>query len=184
MKICTRCKGDKELAAFGKQTGGANGLKAWCKRCCLDYKKEHYDNNVKVKNVINPIDNERWLPLISYEGLYEVSDMGRIKSLSRASINGRDIQEKILKGRLTRYGYLIAYAYKDGARNNIVIHRAVGIAFVRNPCNYMEINHINGIKEDNSSSNLEWCTRSYNLKHAYRLGLRKSKKGIKVKKAA
>lgn len=184
MKICTRCNEEKECDAFGKQVGGANGLKAWCKRCCLDYKKEHYVHNIKVQCIINQIENEKWLPLMGYEGLYEVSNMGRIKSLGRTSINGKDIQEKILKGRLTRYGYLIAYAYKDGVRKNIVIHRAVGVAFVINPNNYLEINHINGIKEDNRSENLEWCTRSYNLKHAYRLGLRKSKKGIKVKKAA
>jgi hypothetical protein len=100
MKKCTRCNEEKELTDFGKQIGGANGLKAWCKRCCLDYKKEHYDRSVKKEILINRIENEKWLPLPGYEGLYEVSDMGRIKSVGRTSTNGRDVQEKILKGRL------------------------------------------------------------------------------------
>jgi hypothetical protein len=183
MKQCTRCFQEKEITEFGKQTGGKDGLKAWCKRCALNYKKLHYDENVKKPVVIDVIENELWLPLPGFEGYYEISDKGRLKSLARKSADGRDCQERILKNKNTRLGYQLGYAYNSQARRNIVIHRAVAIAFIPNPNNYPEVNHINGIKADNRKENLEWCTRSYNLKHAYRTGLRKSKKGI-LKKAS
>jgi hypothetical protein len=183
MKICTRCNKGKDLTEFGKQIGGKDGLKAWCKRCVLDYRKEHYDQNRKVNFIITAIEGEAWVDLRDYEGRYEISNMGRIKSMARSSRCGCSIPEKILTGRLTRDGYVIVYVSKDNIRANLIVHRHVALSFVPNPYGYPEVNHINGDKSDNRNENLEWCTRSYNLKHAYRLGLRKSQKGI-LKKAS
>jgi len=86
---------------------------------------------------------------------WEVSNLGRIK---------RDGQ--IINVKLNKFGY----QYKSNIR---LVHRIVAIAFIPNPLNKPEVNHINGIKIDNRVENLEWATRSENNKHAWDTGLNK-----------
>lgn len=103
---------------------------------------------------------EEWRPVKGYEGLYEVSNMGRVKSLHAP-------QGIILKQGTYSNGYMGANLSKDGTTNMKLVHRLVAIAFIQNPNNYEEVNHKDGNKKNNTVDNLEWCTRSYNLKHAY-----------------
>lgn len=105
---------------------------------------------------------EEWRLISGYEN-YLVSDIGRVK-------NRRTGQ--ILKPGMSRW-YLQVGLYKNGPRKGLRVHRLVAQAFIPNPDNLPEVNHINGDKTDNRAINLEWCTSSENGKHAYRIGLRK-----------
>ena len=103
---------------------------------------------------------EEWRPVKGYEGLYEVSNMGRVKSFHRHQII-------IRKQRVDHSGYMRVCLNKDGTCNTKLVHRLVAIAFIQNPNNYEIVNHKDGNKKNNAVDNLEWCTQSYNIKHAY-----------------
>lgn len=103
---------------------------------------------------------EEWRPVKGYEGLYEVSNMGRVKSLHYG-------KRRILKQSVLPNGYMKVVLNKDGTANMKTVHRLVATAFIRNPNNYGVVNHKDGNKKNNTVDNLEWCTRSYNTKHAY-----------------
>ena len=106
---------------------------------------------------------EEWRPVVGYEGLYEVSNMGRVKSLGNGkSTNSNNCRERILKAKKNSKGYLHVYLYKDGKRKDYKIHRLVATAFCENPMGYNEVNHIDEDKTNNCADNLEWCSRSYN----------------------
>jgi hypothetical protein len=106
---------------------------------------------------------EVWRDVIGYEGMYQVSDHGRIRSLKFG-------KERILKPDKHKDGYLIVNLYKDKI-SKYLIHRLVCLNFLDNPENKEQINHINGIKTDNRLINLEWVTPSENIKHAVETGL-------------
>ena len=110
---------------------------------------------------------EIWKPVVGYEGLYQVSNMGRVKSLERKVPKGygeRTVKERILKLRIGRDGYLKIGLYgSTGKQKWFQVHRLVGEAFIQNPDEKPQINHINEIKTDNRACNLEWYS-----KHAYR----------------
>lgn len=127
---------------------------------------------------------EIWKDILHFEGEYQVSNLGRIKSLARSVKAGsgyRITNEKILNPIIDSFGYCTHTLRKKGIRktNTVKVHRIVALHYIPNPLDLTEINHINGIKTDNQVDNLEWCTRSFNLKHAYKLGLRKNKTGCK-----
>lgn len=94
---------------------------------------------------------EEWRDVKDFEGLYKVSNFGRIKS-----------NNKILKARQRKDGYLIVALSKCGYAKNYYLHRLVAEAFVTNKSNLPCINHIDENKQNNYVYNLEWCTRSYN----------------------
>ena len=113
---------------------------------------------------------EVWKDIEGYEGKYQVSNLGRVKSLRDSHGKYREL---IMTGRNESHGYLKVSLYKNGKAKGIKIHRLVAITFIPNPKNKTDINHINGIKSDNRVENLEWCTKGENLKHAYDIGLKK-----------
>lgn len=116
--------------------------------------------------------NEEWKPVIGYEGLYEVSNMGRIKSLERTIWTGRGyyqtLPERIMKLRKSNRGYLYVFLHKEGKIKYCTIHKLVAQAFCENPEGYNEVNHINENKEDNRADNLEYCSRAYNNNYGTR----------------
>lgn len=121
------------------------------------------------------IEKEIWKDIIDYEGLYQVSSYGRVKSLSRKVSNGKGfyiIKERILKSILTKKGYYNISLYKNGKSKNFRVHRLVALHFISNPENKPQINHIDGDKSNNHVDNLEWCTASENTQHAYDNGLK------------
>lgn len=107
---------------------------------------------------------EEWRPVKGYEGLYEVSNMGRVRSLYYG-------KSRILKQGVDCHGYMHVCLSKDGTCNTKRVHRLVATAFIQNPDNYECVNHKDGNKKNNTVDNLEWCTISYNTKHAYHNGL-------------
>lgn len=121
-----------------------------------------------------------------YEKIYQVSNLGNIKSLAREIIsikNGKfrkqKIEEKILKNNITKTGYCIVHLCKNRKRKAKTVHRLVAEAFIKNPCNYKQINHIDGNKKNNNVKNLEWCNESMNILHSYRYLQRKQHNSTK-----
>jgi hypothetical protein len=109
--------------------------------------------------------NEMWLPIQGYEGFYEVSNMGQVRSILRIDIRGRERGGHILRPGLNTQGYPVVVLCKDGLHKTQRVHRLVAAAFIPNPNNYPHINHINHTRTDARALNLEWCTRSMNMKH-------------------
>ena len=116
--------------------------------------------------------SEEWRDVVGYEGLYQVSDQGRVKSLERKISHWRGgertVKERILKPRTNRYGYLIVGLYAGGKQKMLTVHRLVCQAFHENLDNKPQVNHLNEDKKDNRACNLEWCTRIENCNHGTR----------------
>lgn len=104
---------------------------------------------------------EIWKPIKDYEGIYEVSNLGRIKTLSR-TINGRKMPEKIKKLDKAKQGYLRIELSKNKINKKYSVHRLVAQTFIDNANNYPCINHKDENKMNNNVDNLEWCTHLYN----------------------
>ena len=115
------------------------------------------------------MEYEEWRDIKGYEGLYQVSNLGRVKSLNYH----REKREQVLKNKTTQDGYYETALCSSAKFKYIRTHRLVAMAFCENPYNKSEVNHINGNKKDNRASNLEWCSSSENQKHAYSLGLQR-----------
>ena len=108
---------------------------------------------------------EYWNDIEGYPN-YSVSNLGRVRSKKTG---------KILKPYKTNRGYLTVGFWSGGKKKRLSIHRLVAQAFLQNPNNLPEVNHINGCKTDNNLNNLEWTSGSGNITHAYQTGLRKAK---------
>lgn len=113
---------------------------------------------------------EIWKPIEGTDGRYEVSNTGKIRSLNYNKTG----QIKELKQKTDRYGYKTVIIHMDGKQKYPSIHRLVANAFIPNPQNKPQVNHISGDKTDNRVENLEWCTASENVKHAFGAGLKAS----------
>lgn len=111
------------------------------------------------------MEEEIWRPIDGYEGRYEVSSIGRIKSLSRKSWNGHGImilRERILAPGINSRGYETVNLYINGKRNNVLVHQIVAKTFIPNPEGKPCIDHINTNRRDNHIKNLRWCTQAEN----------------------
>lgn len=110
---------------------------------------------------------EIWKPVVGYDGFYEVSNLGQIRSLDRVDKKKRFWKGRILK-QYPRKGYLHVNLSVNGERNSVAVHRVVAEAFLLNPKNKPQVNHIDENKANNVVSNLEFCTACENVNHGTR----------------
>ena len=109
--------------------------------------------------------NEIWKDVVGYEGLYQVSNQGRVKSLERKDRFGRIVKGRTLKPGVKNSGYLFVGLYAGGKKKMFFVHRLVCQAFHENPYSKPQVNHLNEDKTDNRACNLEWATAKENLNH-------------------
>lgn len=122
----------------------------------------------------NFMEQEIWKDIIGHEGLYQISNLARIKSLSRIIVNkngfNKIIKERILSPVTMNIGYVAISLWRGNKDTKYTLHRLMAIHFIPNSENKKEVNHINGNRGDNNLLNLEWVTPSENMKHAMRTG--------------
>lgn len=121
---------------------------------------------------------EMFVDILGYEGYYQISNYGNVRSLDRVikekTGKTQTIKGRVLKQRTNPGGYYYVELSKNGTKATFAIHQLVAQAFLDNPKNKPTVNHINGNKLNNSLPNLEWATYSENLEHAYKTGLRRA----------
>jgi NUMOD4 motif/HNH endonuclease len=121
------------------------------------------------------MDREQFRDIKGYEGMYQVSNFGRVKSLRRTYTNSRgqvrEIPEKILKQKKNRCGYMVCSLSNMGDLREFTIHKLVATAFIFKEDGKVEVNHKDGNKTNNNTSNLEWVTKSENTLHAIKHNL-------------
>lgn len=163
-KKCSVCLKELPFSDFNKQKDKKFGLACACRNCTL------LRIGGTKRTPVDIIDGECWKPIKEYQGMYEVSNKGRIKSTHH-------FVHTILELQLSSWEYHIISLAKNKTKKTFIVHRLVAEAFISNPDNNPQINHINGIKTDNYIENLEWCTGTENIQHAYRTGLNIPMKG-------
>lgn len=114
-------------------------------------------------------EQEEWRDIKGFEGLYQVSNMGRVKSLCRTvranTCGTRVLSEKILQECKNASGYMLVVLCKNGKHFSMMVHRLVAETFIPNLQNYVEVNHKDENKLNNNANNLEWCNRVYNANY-------------------
>lgn len=124
---------------------------------------------------------EIWKAIPGYEGYYEASNLGRIRSIERVVPHGRHgtckQKSKVLKPAFDDHKYLRVALSMGDAFRTYTVHRLVALTFLGPRPEGNQINHKSGIKTDNSVENLEYCTHSENCLHSYRIGLQQPKPG-------
>ena len=124
---------------------------------------------------------EIWKDIQGYEGFYQISNLGNVKSLERVVDKGNGIlqhrKERIMNKRESVDGYYIAKLNVDKKSTSIAIHILVARHFIDNPNNYPEVNHKDCNRKNNQVDNLEWCTHQQNVEHSKQLGHYKTKSG-------
>lgn len=114
---------------------------------------------------------ERWKPIFLYEGYYEVSNLGRVRSVDRylTTHDGRTRFQRgvMLKSLRSKNGYRCVCLWRCNRPHRHLIHRLVATAFVSNPQDKPEVNHIDGDKTNNVAANLEWVDESENQRHRF-----------------
>lgn len=109
--------------------------------------------------------NEVWRDIEGYEGKYQVSNMGRVKSLPKQDGFYQIKHERILKPIPTKNGYLRVHLRNSSKQDIVLIHRLVAMLFVKNPNGFKVVNHKDENKFNNRADNLEWCTHVYNVNY-------------------
>lgn len=127
---------------------------------------------------------EVWKDIEGYEGLYQVSNLGRVKALERIRYCNKGygrVKEHIMKQTNANSEYYrVPLTNKEHIKKYYSVHRLVAMAFIKNdnPTEKTDVNHKDGNKANNNVDNLEWCTRTYNIQHAFKNGLNPSIKYV------
>lgn len=126
--------------------------------------------------------NEVWKSIDGYDGYYEVSNLGNIRSVDRCVIASNGAK-KYFKGQQLKTwhshnGYVLCNLKKNGKSKTVRVNRIVAQTFIPNPYNHPVINHINFDKDDNCVDNLEWCSHKYNINYTYNNCMSKSQKHV------
>ena len=128
-----------------------------CKNRVFDGCRQTVEPYIAPQINIDDLPGEKWRDINGYEGLYQISSLGRVKSIPRQRSRGG-----ILRQTFSGSGYLGVCLCKNGKRRSTQVHRLVAIHFIDNPDNLPEVNHKDEDKTNNEASNLEWATREYN----------------------
>lgn len=116
-----------------------------------------------------------WKDIPGYEGYYQVSNTGLVKSIKRTLVNSlghlRNHPEKTLKPKIHNCGYHVVELSVNGKKKKYYVHRLVAVAFIENPEFKEQVNHLNGNKTDNTTINLCWATAKENSLHAHEIGI-------------
>ena len=112
---------------------------------------------------------EIWRPVVGYEGLYEVSNTGRVRSLDKYDSMNRFLRGRILRLFTDGLGYLRAQLYSNSKRKSFLVHRLVAQAFIPNPDNLPQVNHRDENPSNDNVDNLEWCDGKYNVNYGTRI---------------
>ena len=113
------------------------------------------------------MEHKIWKDIEDWEGIYRVSNMGEIESLPRKRV----LAPRLLKHIKQNTGYMTVFLHgKPRQKKILFVHRLLAKAFIPNPNNLPQVNHIDGNPGNNSLENLEWCTQSHNIQHAYNTG--------------
>ena len=128
---------------------------------------------------------EIWKPVAGYEGLYEVSNQGNVRSVDRYVSNNWKNGLRLIKGKVLNYGctlggYKQVHLSKNGSQEPLYVHRLVAEAFLQNPDCLPEINHKDEDKTNNRVENLEWCDRKYNANYGTAIERASEKHGRKI----
>ena len=123
---------------------------------------------------------EFWKDIAGYEGLYQVSNFGRVRSADRIDRYGREYKGKILTPCTDNQGYLHIALHNNGKRKTVRVHRLVAEAFINNTDNCKYINHKDENKQNNNAENLEWCSAKYNCNYGSRVSRIKNKLNVGV----
>jgi hypothetical protein len=189
MKECKICQVEKPISDFYKCPTATDGYYGRCKRCMSDVESKKHRDQIKEKHAYDNLPGECWLPIKGYEGIYEISNHGRLKRLAGKKRSGlfhckeASIPERILRCG-NAGGYPVAYLTKDGKGTSFLVHRLVAIHFIVNPESKPYINHIDNNRGNPHYSNLEWCTPLENALHAKSIGVLKGNGGIAKGKPA
>lgn len=111
---------------------------------------------------------EKWIDVVGFEGWYQVSNTGIVRSIDRHIVDGRLIKGKELKQYTDKQGYKRVALCKAGKHYKKYVHRLVAEAFVQNPNNFPVINHVDENPANNKADNLEWCSVKYNINYGSR----------------
>lgn len=117
---------------------------------------------------------EIWKDIEGYEGFYQVSNFGNVKSLN---FQGRGYQQNLALKKNCK-GYYWVMLYKFGSKQPLLVHRLVANAFIQNPNNYKHVNHKDENPLNNNMENLEWCTASYNVRYSLERHPERSRRGV------
>ena len=172
-KKCTRCGIEFPATAeyFNRAKNYHDGLRYECKSCRRKYEYNLRVYGAKEKTIAEDLPGEEWLPIVNYEDIYNVSNLGRVKRIADGvgTYIGR-----LMTMNPSYKGYSMVGLYK-GSQKLFPCHKLVAEAFIGPRPDGFQINHKNGIKDDNRVCNLEYVTPSENAKHAYRIGLASNK---------
>lgn len=159
-----------------EDTAGNNGVFVMQERLRDDTKRDHGGKRQTRFLITIASDGEERKPIKGWENLYQISNLGEVVALPKTILlphGGSRIHEMtLLSQEDTEKGYQRVSLCRDGETTKVLVHVLVAEAFINNPENYPEVNHIDGNKSHNWVTNLEWCSRKYNAHQAIELGLR------------
>ncbi len=170
-KTCTKCQEEKEITNFYIRRTRNNQPKSICKECESKQKATPFV-------IIPDLEGEIWKDIDGFEGIYVVSNMGRVKRI----MHRKNPTNTIMNTTLNSNGYHHLMLTVNGKGYGRILSILVAKAFIPNPENKPQVNHLNG-KDDNRAESLEWNTALENIQHAWRTGLATARKGEASNKA-
>jgi len=166
-KICTKCSVEQNIENFYIRRTRNNQRKSICKECESKQK-------AKPLGIIVNLEGEIWNDIAGYEQYYKISNLGRLKRV----LHRKNPCNTLIDGIIHPNGYCKLALTINGKTKQFYTHRLVALAFIPNPENKKQVNHINGIKTDNRVENLEWVTSKENINHSWENGLSKPINGV------